>query len=158
MAAAPLRLPRSLADSALERRAQLTSPAWAGAARRPRQPLADPQQAASPGWEQTASLAPAPRPSLGLRGPVLPALRPAGRSAGAPRLARRRRRSGAGALPQLGLAGWAPDSPSLLPGPRSAAEAAVQTAAGRPLCWPGLRALASSLPALPPAPSGARGV
>lgn len=38
-------------------------------------------------------------------GPVLPALRPAGRSAGAPRLALRRRLSGAGALPQLDLAG-----------------------------------------------------
>lgn len=36
---------------------------------------------------------------------MLPALRPAGRSAGAPRLALRRRLSGAGALPQLGLAG-----------------------------------------------------
>lgn len=36
---------------------------------------------------------------------MLPALRPAGRSAGAPRLALRRRLSGAGALPQLDLAG-----------------------------------------------------
>lgn len=99
-----------------------------------------------------ASLAPAPRPSLGLRGPVLPALRPAGRSAGAPRLGRRRRRSGAGSLLQLRLAGSAPDSPTRprsSPGPGARRRRRCRQRPGAPSAGPGSeRSLACSLRSL----------
>lgn len=83
---------------------------------------------------------------------MLPALRPAGRSAGTPRLGRRRLRSGAGALLQLGLAGSAPDSqtrPRSSPGPGAQRRRRCRQRPGAPSAGPGSeRSLASSLRSL----------
>lgn len=152
-------LARSLALRA-ERRAQLTS-AWAAPARSPA--ARSPRRSAGGGERRQGAKQRTSRRLLDhpwrCGDPELPALQPAGRSAGAPRLRRR-----AGALRSWVSPAGLRDSPtascsSLGPQERRSRPAgAVQPAAGRPLCWPGLRALAGWLPALSPAPSSARGV
>lgn len=153
MAPAPLCLPRSLADSAHEPRAQLTSPAWAAPARSPRPPRraapGDPQEAASPGWERTASLAVRldrldhPRGCADLCS--LPS-GPQGERRGLPGPGAGG--GGAGALPQLGLGRSAPDSatrPRSSPGPGARRRRRCRQRPGAPSAGPGSeRSLARS--------------
>lgn len=110
------------------------------------------------GAEQV-SLTPAPRPSLGLQGPAPSPL--AYRANGRGSSARAQKAAVRGGRPPAVGSRRARlrTLPLVLtpPGAPCAAEAAVQAAAGCPLCWLGLRALASLLPALPPAPNSARG-